>query len=142
MQPRTRSTLKSCGVMAAAIASVSAVAPAVSADQGSLEIVAIAPAFCRVSAIPRTPAATFQTVGFAAVGRACNTVNDAQITARVSNLDGATLQLGGADIAVSATGAATFSPQQLAALSNLHVVDARPGDARAQVAVELTITPQ
>src|ERR1700733_15569489 len=98
MPSRTRSTLRYCVVLATAVASVGAIAPAFGADQGSVGVVAIAPAFCRVTAIPRTPAPTF---GFAAIGRACNTVNDAQVTAQVSNLDGAALQLGGADIAVS-----------------------------------------
>ena len=139
MPSRTRSTLQSCIALTTAIASAAVIAPAFGADQGSVEIVAIAPAFCRVTAMPRAPAPTF---GFAAVGRACNTVNDAEITAQVSNLDGAALRLGGADIAVSSAGLATFSPQQLAALSDLRVVNARRADARAPIAVELTVTPQ
>ena len=79
---------------------------------------------------------------FGAVRRTCNTVNDAQITAQVSNLDGGLLRLGSADIAVSASGAATLSAEQLADLSGLHLVNARSADARAPVAIEFTITPQ
>jgi hypothetical protein len=128
MPPTTRSTLELYVVLPAAIATLAAAAPASSADQGSVQIIAIAPAFCRVAAMP--------------AARACNTVNDAQVTVQVSNLDGAALQLDGANIAVSAHGAATLSAGQLAGLSGLRVVDARPADLRGPVAVELTITPQ
>jgi hypothetical protein len=120
----------------AAVASLCVAAPAASADQGAVQIVAVAPAFCRVTAMPHAP-----TLANGAFGvRACNTVNEAQITARVSNLDGAALRFGSTDIAVSASGLATFSPQQLATLSDLRVVGARP--AVTAPIVELTITPQ
>jgi hypothetical protein len=134
---RTSLLVRPCLVVAV-FASILVAAPASSADQGSVQIVAIAPAFCRVTALVNAPG-----LAGGAFGRglyACNTVNAAQITAQVSNLDGATLRLGGDDIAVSATGLATFSPQQLASLSDLHVVNGRP-PARSPI-VELTITPQ
>ena len=140
MSLRTSLPPKPCVVMAAALVAVAAAAPASSADQGSVEIVAIAPAFCRVTAT--TPVPALASGVFGTVRRTCNTVNEAQITAQVSNLDGATLRLAGADIAVSASGAATLSPAQLDGLSDLHVVNARPAAPRAPVAVELTITPQ
>ena len=134
---RTSLPDRPCIVMAAVV-SILVVAPASSADQGSVQIVAIAPAFCRVSAAAPTLAPPSRAVD----PRACNTVNDAQITARVSNLDGAKLELDGADIAVAANGMATFSPLQLATLSELHVVGAGPVAARAPIAVELTVAPQ
>jgi hypothetical protein len=133
MPPGTRSTLKLCLAVTAS-ASFVGVGPAFSADQGSVQIMAIAPAFCRIAARPYGDVGT--------VGRACNTVNDARITARVSNLDGASLELDGVNIAVSANGMATLSAQQLAGLADLHVANARPVNARAPIAVELTVTPQ
>jgi hypothetical protein len=142
MPSRLRPTLRSSIVLAVAVTLAAAVAPAIGADQGSVEIVAIAPAFCRVTTPPPPLGSPNESAVFATARRACNTVNDAQITAKVSNLDGATLRLGPTDVAVSADGAATFSPEQLAALSDLHIVNARRTDARAPVAVELTITPQ
>ena len=128
MPPTTRSTPKHCAALAATTLSLAVAGSASCADQGSVQIVAIAPAVCRITA---TPAA-----------RACNTVNDAQVTVQVSNLDGAALQLDGANLAVSATGAATLSAAQLAGLPGLRLVDARPAELHGPVAVELTITPQ
>ena len=138
MPSRTRSTLQFCVALATAVGSVAVVAPANAGDQGTVEIVAIAPAFCRVTAMAH--AAALVSGGLGAALRACNTVNEAQITAQVSNLEGAVLRLGAADIAVSASGMATFTPAQLATLSDLRVVNGRAAE-RAPV-VELTITPQ
>jgi hypothetical protein len=129
-------------MLTAAIASFACAAPALAADQGSVEILAIAPAFCRVTSISQAPASADGNAAFGTVRRACNTVNDARITAQVSNLDSGALRLGHNEVALSASGAATLSPEQLADLSDLHLVNARPTDARAPVAVELTITPQ
>jgi hypothetical protein len=142
MPSRTRLTLRSCIAPAIIIASIVPIAPAYAADQGSVQIVAIAPAFCRVMSPPRPLASPDVSPVSGTAHRACNTVNEAQITAQVSNLDGAVLRLGGANVAVSANGVVTFSAEQLAAISDLHVVNERPGEARAQIAVELTITPQ
>jgi hypothetical protein len=138
MSLRTSLLSRPCIVMAAALVSMAEVAPAFSADQGSVLIVAIAPALCRVTTAPRPPALTGVT--FISATRACNTVNEAQITAQVSNLDGAALRLGADDIAVSANGMATFSPAQLSMLSDLHVVNGRVAE-RAPL-LELTVTPQ
>lgn len=137
MSLRTSMPTRPCLVMAAAV-SILTVAPAASADQGAIAIVAIAPAFCRVNAISPAPIKASPALGTSR--RACNTVNDALITLQVSNLDGAALQLDGANIAVSATGAATLSPAQLAGLSDLRVVSGR--GLRQQVAINLMITPQ
>ncbi len=141
MPPRTRSARRCCIALAIS-ASFAAVAPALSADQGSVEILAIAPAFCRITSMPPTPAPVGGVADFGAARRACNTVNDAQITAQVSNLAGGLLRLGSTDIAVSASGAVTLSAAQLADLSDLHLVTAKSAGAQAPVAVEFTITPQ
>ena len=129
MPPPTRSTLQLCAACAATTVLLAAAGSASGADQGSVQIVAIAPAFCRLTAAPHASAA-----------RLCNTASDVQVSVQVSNLDRAALQLDGADILVSANGVATLSPQQLAALSDLRVVNGRPAEPAA--VVELTITPQ
>jgi hypothetical protein len=131
MPPTIGSPPKLCVALAATTLTLGAAGSASSADQGSVEIVAIAPAVCRITAPP--PASS---------GRLCNTASGVQVSVQVSNLNGAALQLDGADIAVSASGAATLSPAQLAGLSGLRLADGARGDLGPPVAVELTVTPQ
>jgi hypothetical protein len=113
--------------------------PAFGGDRGSIQIVAIAPAYCRIGSIhPTTLVGGGADIG--SVRQVCNTVGGAQVTAHISNLNGGTLQVGGRNIAVKPNGEVELPADRPdAATADWRLVNANPADPNAPVTVELLI---
>jgi hypothetical protein len=115
-------------------------APAFGGDRGSIQIVAIAPAFCHASPLSdHAPALLGGATAIGAIGRSCNMAEDVQVTAHISNLNGGALQIGGQDVVVGPNGQALLSAAQLAQAADWSLVHAAPANPDAPVTLELTI---
>jgi hypothetical protein len=143
MLRKTRSMLR-LWLPAVLCAAGLASAPAFGGDRGSIQIVAVAPAFCHAAPLSdrvsgHAPALLGGMTPIGALGRTCNMAEDVQVTAHVSNLNGGTLQIGGQNVAVGPGGQALLSAAQLAQAADWGLVHAAPADPAAPVTLELTI---
>jgi hypothetical protein len=112
--------------------------PGYCGDRGVVQIVAIAPAYCRVPS-PASPALIGGRAEIGRIGQACNSVAGAGLTARIDNLGGGRLQIDGRDVALNSAGEVGLSADQLARTADWRLVDAARGDADGPVTLELTI---
>jgi hypothetical protein len=142
MLRKTRiSTLVRCVFTLGLIGLSGLASPTFSGDRGSIQIVAIAPASCRIASgtiRPKVLVAGGADIG--SIREVCNTVGGAQVTAHISNLNGGTLQVGGRKVAVRPNGEVDLPADRSdAATADWRLVDAKPTDPNAPVTVELLI---
>jgi hypothetical protein len=140
MSRKMRSILRIWLVAAACAVGLAGSAPALGGDKGSIQIVALAPAYCRSTpASNRAPALLEGAAELGAIGRTCNMPEDPQVTARIANLNGGALEIGGQTVVVGPSGQVTLSTAQLAQAADWRLVRAAPADPGAPVTLELTI---
>jgi hypothetical protein len=142
MLRKTRFSARVRGTFTLSLIGLSGLAsPTFSGDRGSIQIVAIAPAVCRIaSSALRSPALVGGRADIGSIRQACNTVGGAEVTAHISNLNGGTLQVGGQNIAIKPNGEVVLpagGPD--AATADWRLVNAKPADPGAPVTVELLI---
>ena len=135
---RTGALLR-CAFTLGLIASSGLASPTFSGDRGSIQIVAIAPAYCRfASPASHPPTLIGGRADIGSLRQVCNTVDGAQVTAHISNLNGGTLQLDGQNVAIKPDGEVTL-PAGRPDTADWRLVGAKPADPNAPVTVELLI---